>query len=120
MRFYLESLIRKRTLCFSEFKLASQNKMAERKAPTRDEAQLKGWAEISRFLELPVSSVQRWAKEGLPVRREGRYVVASREELNQWIGSNRSGASTVLTNNKTDLANELKRSVDFAKRKRAA
>jgi hypothetical protein len=34
---------------------------------------------------MPSSTVHRWAKEGMPVRREGRNVVASGEELNQWL-----------------------------------
>jgi len=34
---------------------------------------------------MPNSTAQRWVKEGMPVRREGRNVVASPEELNQWL-----------------------------------
>jgi hypothetical protein len=34
---------------------------------------------------MPNSTVHRWAKEGMPVRREGRNVVASPEELNQLL-----------------------------------
>jgi len=78
--------------------------MAQRRTSTQREDQLKGWAEIARFLELPASTAQRWAKEGMPVRREGRHVIASRQELADWIGSNQSGASTILANDKSDLA----------------
>jgi len=48
-------------------------------------SELRGWPAIARFLGMPNSTAQRWAKEGMPVRREGRNVVASPEELNQWL-----------------------------------
>jgi hypothetical protein len=53
-------------------------------APTKS-ADLRGWPAIAQFLSMPSSTVHRWAKEGMPVRREGRNVVASGEELNQWL-----------------------------------
>jgi hypothetical protein len=34
---------------------------------------------------MPNSTVHRWAKEGMPIRREGRNVVANPEELNRWL-----------------------------------
>jgi len=33
---------------------------------------LKGWAAIGKFLGQPVSTVQRWATEGMPLTRIGR------------------------------------------------
>ena len=48
-------------------------------------SELRGWTAIARFLGMPNSTAHRWAKEGMPVRREGRNVVASPEELNQWL-----------------------------------
>jgi len=44
-------------------------------------AQFTGWKQIAGFLGQPVATAQRWAKDGLPVRRSGRYMVASAEEL---------------------------------------
>jgi hypothetical protein len=44
------------------------------------------------FLGQPVSVVLRWAGEGMPVRRQGRYVDSSREELNRWLGRESAGA----------------------------
>jgi hypothetical protein len=35
---------------------------------------LKGWQQIAAFLGEPVSVVQRWASEGMPVHKEGRFV----------------------------------------------
>src|SRR6266436_3015873 len=80
----------------------------------------KGWAEIAAFLELPVSTAHRFAKEGMPVSRQGRHVVASREELMQWVGSDRAGRPSAIVNNATDLAAELKRSLKGMRGKRAA
>jgi phage terminase Nu1 subunit (DNA packaging protein) len=47
---------------------------------------LKGWQQISAFFGEPVSVIQRWASEGMPVRHEGRFVVADSEELTDWLG----------------------------------
>jgi hypothetical protein len=55
------------------------------KALLSKSVELRGWPEIARFLGMPNSTAQRWAKEGMPVRHEGRNVVASPEELNQWL-----------------------------------
>lgn len=48
-------------------------------------SELRGWSAIARFLGMPNSTVHRWAEEGMPVRREGRNVVASPDELNRWL-----------------------------------
>ena len=48
-------------------------------------SELRGWPAIAQFLGMPNSTVHRWAKEGMPVRRESRNVVASPEELDQWL-----------------------------------
>jgi hypothetical protein len=41
---------------------------------------LKGWQEIAAFLGEPISVVHRWAAEGMPVHREGRFVSTSADE----------------------------------------
>ena len=71
---------------------------------------LKGWQQISEFLGQPVSVVQRWAGEGMPVRKEGRYVTASPEELSGWLGKE-SGAndSVHIATDNADLTADLKR-----------
>jgi len=51
-------------------------------SPPMASSELRGWPAIAQFLAMPQSTVARWAKEGMPVRREGRNVVASPEELN--------------------------------------
>jgi predicted DNA-binding transcriptional regulator AlpA len=55
------------------------------KESTTKSPELRSWPAIARFLGMPNSTAHRWAKEGMPVRRGGRNVVASPEELNQWL-----------------------------------
>ena len=47
---------------------------------------LKGWDAIGRYLGIGSATAQRWAKSGMPVRREGRYTVADPEEIQRWLG----------------------------------
>ena len=47
---------------------------------------LKGWARIARYLGQRVATTQHWAKTGMPVRRQGRFVVAEPDDLNGWLG----------------------------------
>ena len=69
---------------------------------------LKGWQQIAAFLGEPVSVVQRWASEGMPVHREGRFVATSPEELNAWLGEE-AGKPVHAAVETTDLTAELKR-----------
>ena len=69
---------------------------------------LKGWQQIAAFLGQPVSVVQRWANEGMPVKREGRVVSTSPAELNQWLGRE-SGEPVQVATATTDLSADLKR-----------
>jgi phage terminase Nu1 subunit (DNA packaging protein) len=79
---------------------------------------LKGWEEIADFLGLPISAAQRWAKDGMPITREGRQVQASPEELNQWLG--REAAEPVRIATKTgDLSAELKRGLSYVRKQGA-
>ncbi len=55
------------------------------KALPSKSSELRGWPAIAKFLGMPNSTAHRWAKEGMPVRRESRNVIASPEELNQWL-----------------------------------
>ena len=52
---------------------------------SKPEESLKGWAAIAKFLGQPVSTVQRWGNEGMPLTRIGRYVAASPAELERWL-----------------------------------
>jgi predicted DNA-binding transcriptional regulator AlpA len=63
----------------------SKSATSPTKALSSQSSGLRGWPAIAQFLGMPNSTVHRWAKDGMPVRREGRNVVASPEELNQWL-----------------------------------
>ena len=75
---------------------------------------LKGWQQIAAFLGEPVPVVQRWASEGMPVHREGRFVATSPEQLNAWMGKE-SGKPVHVATESTDLAAELKRGLLFVR-----
>jgi hypothetical protein len=83
------------------------------------DAVLKGWQQIAGFLGEPVSVVQRWGTEGMPVRREGRYVMAMPRELDEWMGKESGKPVHVATEN-TDLSAELKRGLSFMRRNKKA
>ncbi len=90
-----------------------------RSKPKAAPAQLKGWQQIARYLGQPVATAQRWAKSGLPVTRQGRYVVAAPDELNRWV-ANESGAGQsvhIATAADADLAADLKRGLAEARRR---
>jgi hypothetical protein len=78
---------------------------------------LKGWQQISGFLGEPPSVVQRWASEGMPVRKQGRYVETTPEELNTWLGKE-SGKPVHVATEQTDLTAELKRGLSFVRREK--
>lgn len=77
---------------------------------------LKGWAAIARYLRIPPSTAQRWAKDGMPVRREGRFAVADPKELSEWLGreAHMLGPAQVMTD-EADVAGALKASIAAAR-----
>jgi hypothetical protein len=76
---------------------------------------LKGWQQIASFMGEPTSVVQRWAAQGMPVRRQGRYVTTTADELNRWLGRE-SGKPVHVATETTDLTAELKRGISFVRR----
>jgi hypothetical protein len=86
---------------------------------TEGPASLTGWKQIAAFLGEPVSVVQRWANEDMPVRRQGRFVTTTPEELNSWLGK-QSGKPVHVATEGTDLTAELKRGLSFARRKKTS
>jgi hypothetical protein len=76
---------------------------------------LKGWQQIAAFLGQPVSVAQRWAKSGMPVARQGRFVTASGEALNKWLGRE-SGEPLHVAKEEDDLSAELKRGLSFVRK----
>ena len=75
---------------------------------------LKGWKEIAEFLGEPASLVQRWASEGMPVHKEGRFVETTPTELNAWLGKE-TGKPVHVATEGTDLTAELKRGLSFVR-----
>jgi len=85
----------------------------------KNEGQLQGWKDIAAFLVQPVSTAQRWSKSGMPVRREGRYTIADREELSRWLGrESHMPAPAQIATNTADLTAGLKQSIKAVRQKR--
>lgn len=88
-------------------------KKAKKRASTGGQPNvLKGWQQIAAFLGEPPSVAQRWASDGMPLRKQGRYIETTPEELNAWLGKE-SGKPVHVATNDTDLATELKRGLSF-------
>ena len=83
-------------------------------SPTTQPEILKGWQQIAAFLGEPAAVVQRWAADGMPVRRQGRYVETTTAELNAWLGKE-SGKPVHVATAETDLTAELKRGLSFVR-----
>jgi hypothetical protein len=77
---------------------------------------LKGWAEIAKFLGQPLSVAERWAKSGMPVKREGRHITASPSELNEWLGRESEGEPVHIATETPDLSADLKRSLSYVRK----
>jgi hypothetical protein len=88
--------------------------MPKRAAKKETAVTLKGWQQIADFFGEPQSVVQRWATEGMPVRKEGRFVSTSPDELNAWLGKE-SGKPVHAVTETTDLTAELKRGLSYVR-----
>jgi hypothetical protein len=86
----------------------------KRSAPKTPLETLKGWQQIAAFLGEPPSVVRRWASAGIPVRKQGRYVETTPDELNAWLGKE-SGKPVHVATGDTDLTAELKRGLSFVR-----
>ena len=80
-------------------------------------AVLKGWKDIAQFLGQPSSTVQRWAKEGMPVEGQGRLVEAFPDKLNQWLGRESREPVQIATET-PDLSAELRRGLTYLRGRR--
>lgn len=96
--------------------MARKSKPSKLNASTQSN-ELKGWQQIAAFLGEPTSVVQRWASEGMPLRRQGRFVSTTAQELNEWMGRE-SGKPIHVATGDNDLTSELKRAVSFARREK--
>jgi len=93
--------------------------MPRKETLTKPATTLKGWKAIAEYLGIPIATAHRWAKDGMPVRREGRSTVAEEGEIRAWLGreSHMPAPAQVLTG-KTDLSGALKESIAAARKKR--
>ena len=80
---------------------------------------LKGWTAIARYLGIPIATAHRWASEGMPVRREGRFTVADRDAVSAWLGreSHMPKPAYVMTED-ADMAAALKESIAAARKRK--
>jgi phage terminase Nu1 subunit (DNA packaging protein) len=92
-------------------------KLPGKKSPPASSGLLKGWTAIARFLGIPVATAHRWASEGMPVRREGRFTVADRDAVSAWLGreSHMPKPAHVMTKD-ADMATALKESIEAARK----
>jgi hypothetical protein len=80
-------------------------------------AVLKGWRAVAQFLGQTSSTVQGWAKEGMPVERSGQMVQAFPDKLNLWLGRETREPLQIATQT-PDLSADLKRGLAFVRRRR--
>ena len=94
-----------------------QKLLKKKSLPVSASGPLKGWTAIAGFLGIPVATAHRWASEGMPVRREGRFTVAEREAVSAWLGreSHMPKPAHVMTAD-ADMAAALKESIAAARK----
>jgi len=77
---------------------------------------LKGWTQIAQFLGQPIAVAQRWARSGMPVKRQGRFMTASSEELSRYLGREAGLDVPVhIASEEMDLSADLKRALSYAR-----
>jgi hypothetical protein len=96
-----------------------KSKLPKKKSPLVDSGPLKGWTAISHYLGIPVATAHRWASEGMPVRREGRFTVADRDAVSAWLGreSHMPKPAHVMTAD-ADMAAALKESIAAVRKRK--
>lgn len=94
-----------------------KQKASKKKGPPAAEGELRGWRAIAHYLGMPVATAHRWANEGMPVRREGRFTVADREAVSAWLGreSHMPKPAHVMTQD-ADMTTALKESIAAARK----
>ena len=78
-----------------------------------------GWPVIAKYLGQPVAVAQRWAKDGMPVERQGRSMTARPNELSRWLGKeSRKEAVHIAQAADEDMLGELRRALREARSER--
>jgi hypothetical protein len=95
-------------------------KAGKSRKPKEEPKILKGWKAIGEYLGIGEASAQRWAKDGMPVKKQGRYTVADANEIRQWLGreAHMPAAAHVVTDTGDDISAALKESISTLRRKR--
>ncbi len=80
---------------------------------------LKGWKAIASYLGITAATAQRWAKEGMPVERQGRFTVANVDALRQWLGreAHMPAPAHVMTRD-ADVQEALKESISAGRKRK--
>jgi len=96
-----------------------QKLSTKKKSQPATQSSLKGWTAIARYLGIPPATAHRWASEGMPVGREGRFTVADREAVGAWLGreSHMPKPAHVMTKD-ADMAAALKESIAAARKRK--
>lgn len=73
---------------------------------------LKGWKAIGAYLGIGMATAQHWGRSGMPVKREGRYTVADKDEISRWLAQqSHMPAPAHVASANTDIAAALKESI---------
>jgi len=92
---------------------------SKKSAPQKPPEPLKGWQAIGGYLGIGAATAQRWAKSGMPVRREGRYTVAEPEEIKKWLGKEaHMSAPAYVATHDADIGAALKESITAARQQK--
>src|SRR5205814_1103992 len=92
---------------------SGRKKSAKKTKAAPPPAILKGWEQIASFLGQPMNVAQRWGTDAMPITRQGRYVIATPEELNRWLGRESGGEPLRVASADVDLSVELKRGLAY-------
>jgi hypothetical protein len=94
-------------------------KNRSKKPSPAGEGELRGWKAIAAYLGIPPATAHRWAEEGMPVRREGRFTVADREAISAWLGrESHMGKPAHVMTAEADIAAALKDSIAAARKRK--
>ena len=98
-------------------KIPTRKQSAKKSLNVAGSGVLTGWQAIASFLGQPVTAAQRWAKDGMPVQRNGRAMTANPSELRKWLGRESGGKEAVLipTGGEEDLLGHLRRGLKQAR-----
>lgn len=88
-------------------------KAGKSRKPREEPKTLKGWKAIGEYLGIGEASAQRWAKGGMPVKRQGRFTVANADEIRKWLGkeAHMPAPARVVTDTGDDISAALKESI---------